>query len=353
MSRIVPVAVTFLAVATVGIVAWAVLLIPGTILGSEPSTDLGPTPVEGSVVVPIEAGESARRIAEDLEDAGVIESARLFRVLVAFMGVEDELLSGDYEFDKGMVTLTVIDRIHTGITAPVMVTIPEGLRIEEIADLLDEKGLLKAEDFIAAAEKTDYDFAFLEDLGEGTDLNGYLFPATYGFSRTVSGEDAVRQMLKAFDEKVPPTVQVELPTSGLTLHQLVTLASIVEREAMKPEERPLIASVFINRLKLGIPLQADPTVQFAVAADPKSVVEYGYWKKELSMADLQLESSYNTYVNPGLPPGPIACPGLDSVMAVLRPARTNYLFFVAKEDGSHVFAETMEEHLQNIERYQP
>ena len=133
---------------------------------------------------------------------------------------------------------------------------------------------------------------------------------------------------------------------------MITLASIVEREAVKPEERPLIASVFFNRLKVGMPLQADPTVQFALANDPLNVEKYGYWKKDLSLADLDVDSPYNTYKNMGLPPGPIACPGLDSIRAVLRPAQTNYLFFVAKDDGSHVFAETLEEHLRNVQLYQ-
>jgi UPF0755 protein len=119
-----------------------------------------------------------------------------------------------------------------------------------------------------------------------------------------------------------------------------------------PSERPIIASVFLNRLRAGIPLQADPTVQFAVAQDPASVTQYGYWKTDLTVDDLKVDSPYNTYVNPGLPPGPITNPGFDAIEAVVRPAQTNYLFFVAKGDGSHAFAETLEEHLKNIEKYQ-
>ena len=351
MSRIVPAAVTGIALATIGVVVWALMLVPGTILNDESSAALGPTPGSGVATVSIKDGDGARKIADELQEAGVIQSARLFRVLVAFMGIENELIAGDYEFDKGTVTLTAIERIHNGITAPVMVTIPEGLRVEEVANLLDEKGVVSKDDFMKAA-RADHSEPFLANGAGGGDLQGYLFPATYGFSRNVSGEEAVQQMLKAFNDRVVTEVEPELATSGLTLDQVIILASIVEREAVKPEERPLIASVFINRMKLGIPLQADPTVQYALANDPKNVALYGYWKKALSLADLQVDSPYNTYVNPGLPPGPIACPGLDSIRAVLRPARTNYLFFVAKDDGSHAFAETMEEHLQNVQRYQ-
>jgi UPF0755 protein len=345
------VAVGAFALAIIAFSALVIAVIPSTILGSEPSTYLGPTSATGVANVTIKDGESAKDIAAALQDAGVIQSARLFRVLVAFMGIEDQLEAGDYEFDRGMVTLTVIDRIHNGITAPIMVTIPEGLRIEEIGGLLEKKGVVSASDFLTAAKKTDYSFPFLQGLSDGS-LEGYLFPATYGFSRSVTAEQVVGEMLTAFKDKVVPEVQPQAPLIGLTLNQIITLASIVEREAVEPEERPLIASVYLNRLKVGMALQADPTVQYAIAADPQSVASYGYWKKGLSSSDLQIVSSYNTYLVTGLPPGPIAAPGLDSIKAVLQPAHTNYLFFVAKGDGSHAFAETLDEQLQNIQKYQ-
>jgi UPF0755 protein len=224
--------------------------------------------------------------------------------------------------------------------------------VEEIAALLEKKGVLSKDDFLNAV-KEDHPESFLPEKASDKNLQGYLFPATYGFSRSVTGAQAVQQMLDAFDEQVVAEVQPQLESTGLTLDRVITLASIVEREAVKPEERPLIASVFINRMKVGIPLQADPTVQFALAEDPANVAKYGYWKTELSLTDLEVDSPYNTYIYPDLPPGPIACPGLDSIRAVLRPARTNYLFFVAKDDGSHVFAETLEEHLRNVQLYQP
>jgi UPF0755 protein len=352
MRKFVPAAVGALALATVGIIAWVMMMVPSTILGSEPQESLGPTPQSGSVTVDISEGENAKRIGDHLQEAGVIQSGRLFRVLVAFMGIEDQLEAGSYEFDKGMTTLSVVDRIRNGITAPLMVTIPEGLRTEEIGALLEKNGVVSEADFLSAL-KDDYGKPFLPQNGADTKLQGYLFPATYGFSRNATGHQAVEQMLDAFENQVMPEIQAGLGGSDLTLDQVITLASIVEREAVKPEERPLIASVFLNRMKVGMALQADPTVQFALGNDPASVDEFGYWKQDLTESDLNTDSPYNTYKVTGLPPGPIACPGLDSIRAVMRPAQTNYLFFVAKPDGSHAFAETLEEHLRNVQLYQP
>ncbi|HEU5322420.1 MAG TPA: endolytic transglycosylase MltG, partial [Methylomirabilota bacterium] len=141
--------------------------------------------------------------------------------------------------------------------------------------------------------------------------------------------------------------------AGLTVHGVLTLASIIEREAKVAAERPIMAQVFLKRLRLGIPLEADPTVQYALAEDPQSVDEFGYWKAPLGLDDLQLDSPYNTYLYGGLPPGPISAPRMDSILAVIRPADTNYLFFVAKPDGSHAFAKTFEEHEQNIRESAP
>ncbi|MDI6858070.1 MAG: endolytic transglycosylase MltG [Dehalococcoidia bacterium] len=351
MSRFLPATVAFLAIAATGALAFAVAVAPNTVPGAPAGEFLGPrAQMSEPVVVVIEEGDGAREMAEALEKEGVISSARLFRVLVAFMDIEDELQAGEYEFDTNMPVLVVIDRIHQGVTAPNVVTVPEGLRLEEVAALLEEKGVVSAADFLAAADDA-YAFAFLSGRPEGATLEGYLFPATYGFSRNPTAEKVIGQMLEAFQKQVVPEIVAEIAASELDLHEVITLASIVEREARKPEERPLIASVYLNRLKVGLALQADPTVQYALASDKENVQRYGFWKKELSFADLEVESPYNTYKYVGLPPGPIASPGLDSIRAVVRPARTNYLFFVARDDGSHVFAETLDEHLRNVEEY--
>jgi UPF0755 protein len=265
------------------------------------------------------------------------------------MGVEGKMVAGSYEFDRGMPTLQVIGRLRAGITMPLTVTVPEGLRSEEVALLMEREGIVSAEEFRAALASEKYDFGFLAERPPGAGLEGYLFPATYGFSRGVTAEEMVRRMLAAFDEQVTPELRQAAQNAGLTLHEAVTLASIIEREAVKAEERPVIAGVFLNRLRLGMPLDADPTVQYALANDSANVERFGFWKQGLTLEDLQVDSPYNTYVNGGLPPGPICNPGLASLEAVAHPAQTGYLYFVARDDGSHVFAETLEEHQRNVE----
>jgi UPF0755 protein len=163
----------------------------------------------------------------------------------------------------------------------------------------------------------------------------------------------VLTMVKALSERLTPDLRAEARAQGLSIHQVLILASIVEREVVAPEERPLIASVYRNRLAIDMPLQADPTVQYAIAARPGSIVEFGYWKRVLSFQDLQFDSIYNTYTRRGLPPGPIANAGIESIIAVIRPAETDYLYFVARNDGTHAFAETFEEHERNVRQYQP
>ncbi|MCH7699540.1 MAG: endolytic transglycosylase MltG [Chloroflexi bacterium] len=274
---------------------------------------------------------------------------RLFTVLAGLMGVGSALESGDYEFSLGETALSAVRRISQGRTAAFGVTIREGLRLEEIAQLLEEENIVSAGEFLSALQSP-FEASFLTALPEGASLEGFLFPATYNFLLDVDPSQVVQLLLSAFDERYQESIEAPLAASGLTLLQAVTLASIVEREAVVSEERSTIAAVFLNRLEAGIALQADPTVQYAVANDPASVEQFGYWKRDLTDADLALESPYNTYVLPGLPPAPIANPGLDSILAVVQPATTDVLYFVACQDGSgaHMFAETLDQHLENI-----
>jgi UPF0755 protein len=339
-----------LAVVIVIIGIWQITETPGSVLKEEPATVV-PTSTPGeTILIIIQEGESAQEVAEKLEDEGIIASSLLFRVLVALQGYEDKLVAGDYEFEKGMPTLEVLERIRSGQTAPLVVTVREGLRAEEIAELMEDKTVLSAEDFLEAIESW-YEFNFLYTKPYWANLEGYLFPDTYFFSRNMTAEEVVLQILKNFDQRVDDEIRQEADVAGLTMHTVVTLASIVEREAQVPDERPIIAGVFLKRLRRGMPLEADPTVQYALGNDPASVAEYGYWKQELTQTDLEVDSPYNTYRYSGLPRGPICNPGLDSIEAVVRPADTDYLYFVARADGSHVFAETLEEHLSNIEQY--
>jgi UPF0755 protein len=301
-------------------------------------------------LIEIEPGESAQAIGARLEDEGIIRSGRLFEVLVSLTGVGGALEAGVYEFEPGTPAVEAVDRIASGRTASRQVLFPEGLRMEEMAEILERNGVTTAAAFTAALNKAEYDFPFLDEVPSDS-LQGYLFPASYEFVRDPGAPLVVETMLLGFQDNVADSLQLE--GQALTLAEVVTLASIVEREAATPEERPIIASVFLNRLRLDIPLQADPTVQYALTADPANVAAHGWWKEALTFDDLRFDSPYNTYVYAGLPPGPIANPGLASMEAVVAPAQTDYLFFVARDDGTHVFAETLEEHLMNVERYQP
>ena len=341
--------VTVFAVAlTVGM-AWFVMGTPGSVFSDESERMVPPITTNGApLIVTVKQGENAKTIGAELQRQGVIRSSRLFEIMVGLRGVQNSLEAGDYEFDPGTPVVVVVDRIAAGKTASRDVVIPEGRRVEEVGDILELAGVISKDRFLAALVKSQYDEPFLQQVSAKS-LEGFVFPAKYEFHRGAKAEEVVDTLLRGFQTNVADKVQLE--GQDLTLEQVVTLASIVEREAQTPSERPIIASVFLNRLKAGIPLQADPTVQYAVARDPASVRQYTYWKKELTVGDLKIDSPYNTYVVASLPPGPIANPGLASIEAVVRPAVTNYLFFEAKGDGTHVFAETLEEHLRNVEKY--
>lgn len=344
-------AIVVLAVAALAAgLGWFVYNTPSTVYDGESERRVEALPSsDDPVEVTIEQGESAADIGAELEAQGIIRSGRLFEVLVGLTGVQDSLEAGDYEFETGMTAIEAVHRVAQGRTASRTVTIPEGRRIEEIADILAEEGIVERQAFLDALDKSQYNEPFLAQVPVAS-LEGFVFPAGYEFSREADASQVVATMLRGFQDNVVDELGLE--GQDMSLFEVVTLASIVEREAVVPDERGLIAGVFLNRLRLGIALQADPTVQFAVAQDPASVARYGVWKQGLTLDDLEIDSPYNTYIYPGLPPGPIANPGLASIEAVVRPETSNYLFFVSRNDGTHVFAETLEEHLNNVELYQ-
>jgi UPF0755 protein len=322
---------------------------PGAVDGPDPYR---PAATPGDVVaVEVTAGQGPSEIAEALEVAGVIESGTQFRVLVQLMGYDRLLQAGNYELQRGMAALEVIYRMREGVVSTRSVTVVEGWQLGEIADAVARQGVSR-EEFMAAAQSRAYELGFVGQIPEGESLEGYLYPATYSLRASDTGEGVVRAMLDGFAANVPADTGDLAAAHGLTLHEVVTLASIIEREAVIPEERPVMAQVFLRRLEEGIALEADPTVQFALARDPANVEEFGYWKQGLTTEDLDLDSPYNTYFYPGLPPGPICSPSAGAIAAVINPAATNYLYFVAKPDGSHAFAETFEEHQANVAMYQ-
>jgi len=309
-----------------------------------PGTDATPIPFT------IQEGETGSTIAARLERQGVINDAELFRLLLRYWGVDQSLEAGDYSLRRNMPMSEVVSQLQHGRLSAKTVTIREGLRAEEVAHLLAVEGLADQEEFIGLVRDDAFHYDFLRDRPDTAPktLEGFLFPDTYQFAVNISTTALIDTMLQNFDRRVTIEMRQQALDSGLTLFQALTLASIVEREAVVAEERPIIASVYLNRLRRGIYLEADPTVQYAKGYDAQN----DRWWPALTLEELRtVDSSFNTFIHPGLPPGPICSPGLASIEAVLNPAQTEYLFFLAKGDGTHAFATTYEEHLENQRKY--
>lgn len=310
-----------------------------------------------SVEVPfeVEPGQTAGMVAVALEEAGLVRDAGLFSLYMRYHGLDASLEAGQYRLRPDMTIPEIAEALQHGRAREVVVTIPEGWRMEQVAELLEENGITDAEAFRAVVRGGDRpgmwaQYPVLQARPPGAGLEGFLFPDTYRFPRDADPAEVARRMVEQFAEKFTLQMQSQAQQNGLTVFGVVTLASIVERETVIPEERPLVADVYLNRLAQGMYLQADPTVQYALGYQPQSGQ---WWLTPLPIEALTAtESPYNTYLHPGLPPGPICNPGLASIQAVLNPAGTDYLFFYSKGDGSHVFARTYEEHLENERRYQ-
>lgn len=285
------------------------------------------------VIIP--KGASLRVAADSLAAHDVIGSTRLFRLFARFTGAETDIKPGTYQFASGAGYRDVLDALVTGRGLMATVVIPEGFDIRDIAPAL-AKALRVPEDSVRAAV-TDTAWQRQLDIPVPS-LEGYLFPATYTFAEGTSAREAVNAMIERFLDVWKPEWDARLKAMSISRHDAITMASIVEKEARKAEERPLISAVYWNRVKKRMLLQADPTVQYAL---PQHVERVLY-------KDLEVESKYNTYKHPGLPPGPIASPGEASIAAALAPADVPYLFFVARADGSHEFTESFAQHTRAI-----
>ena len=303
------------------------------------------------MVVTISRGATASDIGSDLQQRGLIRSSLFFRIAADQAGVGSTLAAGDYELSRSMSTPEIIEVLAKGeVKRGLVATIPEGWRSEQIADRLEATGFASRDEFLQAVASPS-SVPGVDQLGDPVPprLEGYLFPETYEVPQRVAGGRAAELMVRMFSQRVGDAVRTQNETR-LNTQQVITLASIVERESKKPSERSTIASVFLNRLNAEMALQADPTVQYAVASrDGRAAAAYNYWR-DLTPADLQISSPYNTYLNTGLPPGPICSPGEASIRAALQPAKTDYLYFVATNDGSgtHLFARTLDEHNANV-----
>jgi UPF0755 protein len=294
----------------------------------------------GGVFVDVPHGASRRAVARLLAHEGVIRSRWAFEGLSRWRP-RNTLQAGEYFFDHPVNSFQVFDAIANGRVYVRELIVPEGLSMFDIADLVQREDFTTRNDFLAAARNP----ALIQDLVPGApSLEGFLFPATYEFPRHPTGEQMVSAMVAHFRKEWLGISAQQPNLSGLPLEKLVTLASLVERETPKPEERPIVAGVFINRLHHRVPLQCDPTVVYSLELA-------GNYNGSLSAANLPFDSPYNTYRHIGLPPGPIANPGSASLRAALNPSETDYLYFVANTEGGHFFGKTLAEHNHNVTLY--
>jgi len=292
--------------------------------------------------VPIEPGSGTRAIGQRLIAAGVMRDDVTFRAALWRSGRARGLQAGEFRFDRAMTPAEVVDKIARGDVYNRRITFPEGLSIREMARIYEQQGFGKAAAFLEAAR----DPAAIRDIDPiATDLEGYLFPETYSVPRDTTAAKLVGLMAARFRQLFSADLQQAALALELTPREAVTLASLVEEETAAPTERPIVAAVYLNRLKIGMGMQADPTVIYALQ-------RAGRYDGNLRRDDLSFDSPYNTYRYPGLPPGPIASPGLASLQAAVAPAKVDYLYFVSRNDGSHVFARTLVEHNENVRQYQ-
>jgi UPF0755 protein len=283
-------------------------------------------------------GQSLKKIAVALEERKVISSAGLFVFYGRLRGDDARVKAGYYQFDDGLTPAEILRRMVAGEVQVQRFAVPEGYSLYQIGELLEGRGLFAREEFL----KECFNKTLLRELGiSGKSVEGYLYPSTYGITPNMTTADFIRLMVAQFDKVFAGKFAGQATAARMSTREVVILASLIEKEAVRPEERPLISSVFRNRLTKGMPLQSDPTAVYGVRAFAGNVTK----------RDITLVTPYNTYLIRGLPPGPIGNPGGGAIAAALNPAVTSYLYFVAKKDGSHFFSTTLDEHNNAVRRY--
>jgi UPF0755 protein len=297
---------------------------------------------QGEQFVTVDAGSGVAAIGRTLADAGVVRDARAFQLAARLKRAEKRLQVGEYRFDRPATALEVVDRIARGDVFVRPITFPEGRTVAEMAAIYEERGFGPAAEFMKAAASPSRVRSFDP---AADDLEGYLFPSTYRLPRSATAATLINLMVQSFEKAMDPALRAAAAERGLSMREAVTMASLVGEEAQKTEERPPISAVYHNRLKIGMGLQCDATVIYAMQ-------RAGRWNGNITRADLAMDSPYNTYRHRGLPPGPIANPGRASLEAAVRPADVPYLYYVSRNDGSHAFATTLDEHNRNVQQYQ-
>ena len=288
----------------------------------------------------VRPGMSVSEIGKELHERGIIDSETKFWWTIKLNGFENKVKSGTFALHTDMEPRDVLETLVYGNTVTIRFTIPEGFSVRDIAQRLDDEGLVKADAFISLA-KTYRPYPYVEEHENVRyAVEGFLFPDTYEINGEFDAARIMQMMAENFDRRLTKEMRDRAREMDLSIYELVTLASLVEKEAYHEEDRPIIAQIFLKRLRLGMPLQADPTVQYLLDAP----------KEDLLYRDTEIESPYNTYQNVGLPPGPIASPGTASLMAVLHPADTNYLYFVADRNGNNYYATNYADHLALVDQ---
>ena len=296
---------------------------------------------EQPVQFKVKLGMDAAEIARALEKKNVIDSSLKFRVLAKWNGYEDQLKTGSYTLHTGMTYDEVFEKLLAGEVEIVTFTIPEGFGVKDIAKRLSDMGLVDKEEFLDEAKK----FAPYDYIEKHSEANyyceGFLFPDTYEVDKDIAVEKLLKLMAENFDYRLTEEIRERAKEENLSIYDLITMASLIEKEVRFAQDRPIVAQVFFKRLKIGMPLQTDASLQYLMDAP----------KEDVSIEDTKIKSPYNTYLNMGLPPGPIANPGLDAIEAVLNPANTDYLYFVADRNGHNHYANTYDEHLELVNKY--
>ena len=288
----------------------------------------------------VRPGMSVSEIGKELYERGIIDSEMKFWWTAKLNGFENKVKSGTFAMQTGMTPRDALEILVYGNTVTIRFTIPEGFSVRDIAQRLDDEGLVKADAFISLA-KTYRPYPYVEEHENVRyAVEGFLFPDTYEINGEFDAARIMQMMAENFDRRLTKEMRDRAREMDLSIYELVTLASLVEKEVYHEEDRPIIAQIFLKRLRLGMPLQADPTVQYLLDAP----------KEDLLYRDTEIESPYNTYQNVGLPPGPIASPGTASLMAVLHPADTNYLYFVADRNGNNYYATNYADHLALVDQ---
>jgi UPF0755 protein len=300
----------------------------------------------------VEPGETAAEIAARLKQEGLISDVELFRRYVQYHGLDAGIEAGEFTLRQTMTIPGIAEALQRGQRAELVVTVQEGLRLEQVAAVVAAQTNISEDDFLASVttewRNSALAFDFFADLPPSATLEGFLFPETYRLPEDASSLDLLSRMLETFDARVTAEMRAAAADRGLNVYELITLAAVVEREAVLDDERPLIAGVYHNRLEAGWFLNACPTVQYVIGLGDDT----REWWPVLTLDDLEADSPYNTYRNLGLPPGPICSPGLTSIQASAYPADTDFFFFLAdctKDDGSHLFSVTETEHLRNYQ----